>query len=143
MYKKQKMLGKKILVAMLAIVIIALASLTSYVGTVYAASDIFLMPSEKEPCGLSQIVASRYGAVPIVRETGGLKDTIKDFGCLGGGNGYTFTNAVVSDLEYSIRRAVDDFKNTEEWEEKVKKIMALDFSWNKTAKEYIEVYNEF
>ena len=72
-----------------------------------------------------------------------MKDTIKDFGCLGGGNGYTFTNAVVADLEYSIRRAVADFKNKKEWEEKVKKIMGLDFSWNKTAKEYIEVYNEF
>ena len=101
------------------------------------------MPSLTEPCGLSQIVASRYGAVPIVRETGGLRDTIKDFGCLGGGNGYTFTNAVVSDLEYSIRRAVEEFKNKEECNEKVKKIMSLDFSWNKTAKEYIEVYNEF
>ena len=110
---------------------------------IYSGADIYLMPSLTEPCGLSQIVASRYGAVPIVRETGGLKDTIKDFGCIGGGNGYTFTNAVVSDLEYSIRRAVADYQDKAEWEKKVEKIMGLDFSWNKTAKEYIEVYNEF
>ena len=109
---------------------------------IYSAADIYLMPSLTEPCGLSQIVASRYGAIPIVRETGGLKDTIKDFGCIGGGNGYTFTNPVVGDLEYSIRRAVADFKDKPEWEKKIKKVMSLDFSWNKTAKEYIETYNE-
>lgn len=109
---------------------------------IYSASDIYLMPSITEPCGLSQLVASRYGAIPIVRETGGLKDTIKDFGCIGGGNGYTFANSVVGDLEYSIRRAVEDFKDKKEWEKKIKKVMSLDFSWNKTAKEYIEVYNE-
>ena len=62
--------------------------------------------------------------------------------CIGGGNGYTFTNAVVSDLEYSIRRAVEDYKDKEEWENKIKKVMSLDFSWNKTAKEYIDTYNE-
>ena len=57
-------------------------------------------------------------------------------------NGYTFTNPVVGDLEYSIRRAVADFKDKPEWEKKIKKVMSLDFSWNKTAKEYIETYNE-
>lgn len=109
---------------------------------IYSAADIYLMPSLTEPCGLSQIVASRYGAIPIVRETGGLKDTIKDFGCIGGGNGYTFANPVVGDLEYSIRRAVTDYKDKAGWEEKIKTVMSLDFSWNKTAKEYIETYNE-
>jgi len=109
---------------------------------IYSGADIYLMPSLTEPCGLSQIVASRYGAIPIVRETGGLKDTIKDFGCIGGGNGYTFTNAVVGDLEYSIRRAVKDYQDKKGWEEKIKTVMSLDFSWNKTAKEYIETYNE-
>ena len=109
---------------------------------IYAGSDIYLMPSLTEPCGLSQIIASRYGVVPIVRETGGLKDTITDFGCLGGGNGYTFKNATVEDLEYSIRRAVEDFKDKESWAEKVKTVMTIDFSWNKTAKEYVETYNE-
>ena len=109
---------------------------------IYSGADIYIMPSVTEPCGLSQIIASRYGVVPIVRETGGLKDTIKDFGCIGGGNGYTFTNAFVSDLEYSIRRAVEDYKDKEAWAEKVKTVMTIDFSWNKTAKEYIETYNE-
>ena len=108
----------------------------------YAAADAFLMPSRFEPCGLTQLISFRYGTAPIVRETGGLKDTIKDFGCIGGGNGYTFTNAFVGDLEYSIRRAVADYKDKDEWQKKIKKVMSLDFSWNKTAKEYIETYNE-
>ena len=109
---------------------------------IYSGADIYIMPSITEPCGLSQIVASRYGVIPIVRETGGLKDTIKDFGCEGGGNGYTFTNAIVNDLEYSIRRAVNDFKDKKSWNEKVKKVMSLDFSWKNTAKQYIDTYNE-
>ena len=80
--------------------------------------------------------------VPIVRETGGLKDTIKDFGCIGGGNGYTFTNPFVSDLEYSIRRAVADYHDKAGWAEKVRTVMSIDFSWKKTARKYIETYNE-
>ena len=109
---------------------------------IYSGSDIYVMPSITEPCGLSQIIASRYGVIPIVRETGGLKDTIKDFGCQGGGNGYTFASVNVADLEYSIRRAVSDFANKESWAEKMKKVMQVDFSWKKTAAEYIEIYNE-
>lgn len=109
---------------------------------IYSGADIYIMPSLTEPCGLSQIVASRYGVIPIVRETGGLKDTIKDFGCEGGGNGYTFASKKVEDLEYSIRRAVEDYKNKEEWTKKIKKVMGIDFSWKNTAKEYIETYNE-
>ena len=109
---------------------------------IYSGADIYVMPSLTEPCGLSQIVASRYGVIPIVRETGGLKDTIKDFGCEGGGNGYTFASANVEDFEYSIRRAVADYQNKEEWTNKMQKVMNLDFSWKKTAKEYIETYNE-
>ena len=108
---------------------------------IYSAADIFLMPSLVEPCGLSQMIASRYGCVPIVRETGGLKDSIKDFGCLEGGNGYTFTNYKVDDLVYSIKRAIKDFYDKENWKEKIKIVMQVDFSWNKTAKEYIEIYN--
>ncbi len=109
---------------------------------IYSGSDIYLMPSLTEPCGLSQIVASRYGVISIVRETGGLKDTIKDFGCPGGGNGYTFRNANVGDLEYSIRRAVQDYKDKSGWAEKVKKVMSVDFSWKNTAKQYIDIYKE-
>ncbi len=109
---------------------------------IYSGADIYVMPSLTEPCGLSQIIASRYGVVPIVHETGGLKDTIKDFGCIGGGNGYTFTNASVSDLEYSIRRAVADYRDPVGWAEKVKTVMNIDFSWKNTAAKYIETYNE-
>lgn len=109
---------------------------------IYSGADIYVMPSLTEPCGLSQIVASRYGVVPIVRETGGLKDTIRDFGCIGGGNGYTFSNPNVNDFEYSIRRAVADFHDKEGWAEKVKTVMSIDFSWKNTATKYIETYNE-
>lgn len=109
---------------------------------IYSGADIYVMPSLTEPCGLSQIVASRYGVVPIVRETGGLKDTIRDFGCIGGGNGYTFSNANVNDFEYSVRRAISDFRDTERWAEKVKTVMSIDFSWKNTAVKYIETYNE-
>lgn len=109
---------------------------------IYSGADIYVMPSLTEPCGLSQIVASRYGVVPIVRETGGLKDTIRDFGCIGGGNGYTFTNENVNDFEYSVKRAVADYKDKNGWAEKVKTVMSVDFSWKNTAVKYIETYNE-
>ena len=108
----------------------------------YAASDIFIMPSKTEPCGLSQMVASRYGAVPIVRETGGLKDTIRDFGCEGGGNGYTFSNYNTNDLVYSINRALDDYTNNNKWADKIKTCMKHDFSWKGSAVSYIDLYRE-
>jgi len=107
---------------------------------IYAASDIYLMPSKSEPCGLSQMVASRYGSVPIVRETGGLKDSIKDFGCEGGGNGYTFNRYDVGDFEYSVWRALNDFKDKAEWRKKVLIVMNKDFSWKKTASAYKDIY---
>jgi starch synthase len=108
---------------------------------IYSATDIFIMPSMVEPCGLSQMVASRYGAVPIVRETGGLKDSIKDFGNLGGGNGYTFARYVVEDLSNSIKRAIYDYNNDKKgWDEKIKTCMTTDFSWNKSIRSYLEVY---
>ena len=106
----------------------------------YGGSDIFLMPSKIEPCGISQMVSSRYGAVPIVRECGGLKDTITDFGCAGGGNGYTFTHYNSEDLKYQIKRAIRDYHDKEGWTEKMKIVMSQDFSWNKSAKEYIDLY---
>ena len=108
----------------------------------YAAGDIYIMPSKNEPCGLSQMISSIYGCVPIVRETGGLKDSIKDFGCIEGGNGYTFANYNAHDLLYSIRRAVSDYQNREEWKKKMKIVMKVDFSWNKPAKDYLSLYNQ-
>ena len=109
---------------------------------IYSCADIYLMPSISEPCGLSQIVASKYGVIPIIHEVGGLKDTIKDFGCKGGGNGYTFKHDCVEDFEYSIRRAVKDYQDREKWIKKVRKVMKMDFSWKKTAKKYVELYKE-
>ena len=108
----------------------------------YAGADILLMPSLNEPCGLSQMVASRYGTIPIVREIGGLKDTVKDFGCEGGGNGYTFANYNESDLFYSVERAINDFNNKAQWEQKIKIVMNMDFSWKKSSIQYIKMYKE-
>lgn len=106
----------------------------------YGGSDIFIMPSKIEPCGISQMVSSRYGAVPIVRECGGLKDTITDFGCEGGGNGYTFKHYNSEDLKYQIKRAIKDYRDKEGWTEKMKTVMSQDFSWSKSAKKYLELY---
>ena len=106
----------------------------------YASSDIFLMPSKVEPCGISQMIASRYGSVPVVREVGGLKDTIKDFGCEGGGNGYTFANYNPNDLKNQIMRAINDYHDEAEWKKKMKKIMTIDFSWSKSAQKYVDLY---
>lgn len=108
----------------------------------YAASDALLMPSLNEPCGLSQMVASRYGTIPIVREVGGLKDSIQDFGCPNGGNGYTFSQYNSSDLLYSINRMIEDYKDRQSWEEKIKKVMNSNFGWDKSTDEYIKLYEE-
>ena len=108
---------------------------------IYSSADIFIMPSMVEPCGLAQMVASRYGCVPIVRETGGLKDSIKDFGCGECGNGYTFARYAVDDLENALKRALYDYKSDKKaWENKIKKCMSVDFSWGSSAKKYIEIY---
>lgn len=108
---------------------------------IYAACDMFLMPSKTEPCGLSQMIASRYGAVPIVRETGGLFDSIKDFGCQSGGNGYVFANYNGNDMAFVIRKAIEDYTDKAEWAKKVKVVMNKDFSWKSSALEYIKMYD--
>ncbi len=110
---------------------------------IYAGSDIFLMPSMTEPCGLAQMIASRYGTVPIVRETGGLYDTIRYYDNKSGeGNGFTFKNFNAHDMLYTIYQAIDLYKySNEKWIELSKKIMNIDFSWDVPAKEYIELYN--
>lgn len=106
----------------------------------YAGSDIFLMPSKIEPCGISQMIASRYGTIPVVRETGGLKDSIKDFGCEGGGNGYTFANYNSEDLKYQVKRAISDYHNKEDWNKKMRTVMGINFGWERSAKEYVQLY---
>ena len=111
---------------------------------IYGAADIFLMPSKSEPCGLAQMIASRYGTVPVVRETGGLYDTIKYYNDeTGEGNGFTFANYNAHDMLFTLRKAVGlcrDYKD--KWTALVSKIMKIDFSWNVSANEYTALYNE-
>jgi len=106
---------------------------------VYAASDFLLMPSRVEPCGLNQLYALRYGTVPMVRSTGGLKDTVIDFGDEGG-YGIRFNNTSVDDICYSISRAKGLYENTAHLQLLRKRMMALDFSWDRSANEYIHLY---
>ena len=107
---------------------------------IYAGADIFLMPSKSEACGLSQMIASRYGTVPIVRETGGLFDTIKPYGFDGSGNGFTFTAYNAHEMLHVIKEAVRLYNVGEKWTELVKKVMRVDFSWDASAAEYISCY---
>ena len=109
---------------------------------IYAGADIFLMPSRSEPCGLAQMIASRYGAVPVVRETGGLYDSIRDIGCPEGGNGFTFAPYSAWELYQAVGRAVAYYAGKAQWETLVKTVMKWDFSWKKSAKQYIkQIYN--
>ena len=106
---------------------------------VYAGSDFLLMPSRVEPCGLNQLYALRYGTVPMVRSTGGLKDTVIDFGDEGG-YGIRFNNVSVEDITYAITRAKILYANTTHLQLLRKGMMALDFSWDRSAAAYINIY---
>jgi starch synthase len=111
---------------------------------IYAAADIFLMPSLTEPCGLSQMIASRYGAIPVVRETGGLFDSIKGFWEAEGelrGNGFTFANYSPAELRERIGAALSLWHDREKRLAFVRKIMSVDFSWSASAEKYMEIYN--
>lgn len=108
---------------------------------IYAGSDIFMMPSLFEPCGLSQMMSFRFGTIPIVRSTGGLRDTV--VGYLSNkeqGNGFTFWGNQVEDLVEITTRALEIYNNKEEWNMLVKRAMQQDFSWANSAKEYIKLY---
>lgn len=106
---------------------------------VYAGSDFLLMPSRVEPCGLNQLYAMRYGTLPMVRKTGGLKDTVIDFGDEGG-YGITYLQASVDDICGAVDRALVLYENTKQLQQLEKTMMALDFSWDRSAKEYINLY---
>ncbi len=108
---------------------------------IYAGADIFLMPSKSEPCGLSQMVACRYGTIPVVRETGGLRDSIHDSGD-GYGNGFTFANYNAHELYEACWRAKEGYWKHEGWQILVKRAMECDFSWDVSAKSYEGLYNE-
>lgn len=110
---------------------------------IYAGCDMFLMPSRFEPCGLGQLIAMRYGAVPVVRHTGGLVDTVQDLSQdLSEGNGFVFHNYDAKAMLTAIQRALDCYKNREAWQRLMRRIMALDFSWQASAKKYESLYRK-
>ena len=106
---------------------------------IYAGADIFLMPSQSEPCGLAQMIACRYGTVPIVRETGGLKDSISDCGD-GQGIGFTFKTYSADDMMDAIHRALGGYADKEMWNALIERCMNANFSWGRSANEYIRLY---
>ncbi len=108
---------------------------------IYAGCDMFLMPSQSEPCGLAQMISLRYGTIPIVRETGGLKDSIQDcsFGC---GNGFTFSRYDAGEMADALYRARNLFWDKPAWTNLVKYGMSCDFSWESSATKYIFLYQE-
>lgn len=108
---------------------------------IYAGADMFLMPSQSEPCGLAQMIALRYGTVPIVRETGGLRDSIKDAGDKGG-NGFTFKTYNAHDMLDACVRARAYYDNRVKWGRLVNTALSQDFGWEKSAAEYVKLYND-
>ncbi|GBF77245.1 glycogen synthase [Paenibacillus sp. 598K] len=107
---------------------------------IYASSDLFLMPSRFEPCGLSQLLALRYGSIPIVRETGGLVDTVQAYNEFEGtGNGFSFTNYNAHDMLHTIRYALS-FYDTPVWQQLVEQAMSADYSWSQSAAQYKALY---
>lgn len=110
---------------------------------IYASSDMFLMPSLFEPCGIGQMLAMRYGTLPIVREIGGLKDTVNPYNKFTGeGNGFSFKNYNAHEMLYCIQRAMELYKDKDKWRRLVINAMNTDSSWKKSAMEYIKTYHE-
>ncbi len=108
---------------------------------VYAASDMLLMPSRVEPCGLNQLYALKYGTIPIVRGVGGLKDTVKDVSEKEG-YGFVFAQLGGNDAEEAVQRSLKIYKTKKEWEVLRSRAMALDFSWDKSAQKYKDLYDQ-
>jgi len=104
---------------------------------IYAGVDFFLMPSRFEPCGLGQLIAQRYGAIPIARKTGGLVDTIEE-----GKTGFLFKQYQANSFLKAIKKALSLFQNKKQWERLMKKAMKKDFSWEKSAREYLRLYRK-
>ena len=109
---------------------------------IYAASDLFLMPSKTEPCGLSQLISMRYGTVPVVHHVGGLRDTVIPFTGVEG-NGFTFESFQAGDMMDAIYRAVTCFyQSPDEWKQIIKNNLQKDVSWEQSAKKYLDLYHE-
>ena len=102
---------------------------------IYAGSDMFLMPSRYEPCGLGQLISFKYGAIPIVRKTGGLADTVSE-----PENGFVFKEYSSEALLGAVKRAVEAYKNKGNWKKMQEKVMEYDYSWTASAKKYISLY---
>jgi starch synthase len=110
---------------------------------IYAGADLFLMPSRYEPCGLGQLIALRYGAVPVVRRTGGLADTVREFDPeQGTGTGFLFDGFRAEDLVGAVRRAAAVRRKPVQWSTLVRNAMAEDFSWDASAREYVTLYRK-
>ncbi|MCC3144498.1 glycogen synthase GlgA [Halanaerobium sp. Z-7514] len=108
---------------------------------IYAGSDMFLMPSRYEPCGLSQLISFRYGTIPIVRETGGLNDTVISYKEeTGEGTGFTFADYNAHNMLYTIQRAVSFYEQKGVWNKLVSRVMNLDYSWHNSARKYEDLY---
>ena len=109
---------------------------------IYAGADIFLMPSVSEPCGLSQMIAMRFGTIPVVRETGGLKDSVTPYNKFEGtGRGFTFGNINAGDMVWVLREAVDLYNDDKKaWKGLQKEGMTADFSWKSSAQQYLDIY---
>ena len=110
---------------------------------IYAGSDMFLMPSRFEPCGLGQMIAMRYGSVPIVRSTGGLADTVEDYDpATGRGNGFIFEEYSAEALLGAVKRALDAYRREDAWRKLMERGMRADFSWAVSARKYVELYRK-
>lgn len=107
----------------------------------YASADIFLMPSKSEPCGLAQMIACSYATVPIVRAVGGLYDSIKSYPA-SNSNGFTFDNYNAHEFLFKIYEALELYKNTAEWDKLTLRAIKSDFTWNKSASKYMEIYSK-
>lgn len=107
----------------------------------YAAADIFMMPSKSEPCGLAQMICCSYGTVPVVRAVGGLFDSIKPYGTEDA-NGFTFDNYNAHELLFTVKRALDLYKDKDAWHKLVMQAKKSDFSWRKSAGEYMRIYKK-
>lgn len=110
---------------------------------IYAGSDFFLMPSRYEPCGLGQLIALRYGCIPIARKTGGLVDTVQDYEPLASkGTGFLFSDYTPSAMQEAVKRALCVYTDKDKFQGMIVNGMQMDFSWKKSAKRYIKLYNE-
>jgi starch synthase len=110
---------------------------------IYAGSDMLLMPSRFEPCGLGQLIGMRYGTIPIVRKTGGLADTVQHYDPdTGQGTGFCFEDGLPDALMWAIGRALEVYEDKDEWRRLIRNAMEADFSWAKSAREYVELYKK-